>query len=349
MEALNELMEWKNEIMSIEALPTNVMSRFGVICSKICRGKGNLKLDIETLLDVSRRLSEGFVLNEELQRHQAALASATRGLEIEKLKNTELQKKLDISITQTTRLRCQHRLFKWHRLSTRLNEKHLCDLISTQRSSLDAKIQDLETKLTTQGEDLAQASLEAELAKNTAAVIATNALQHRGASHNLDQQMPFFPVAPSASRGLPGGDRNTSTSQEAEKGKFLLKRRSRNMALVRRLSKTKEDLTNSREAYNREAAVLKKRTSSIEAPEDDVSASLVTVDDDPIDEEISEALEAIAAQQRGMNRKRKESVETFKAKEIADNEEFLDDSSEVYAQGAFIERQSQLQAAKKVP
>ena len=70
MKGLQEFGEWKDAVITLEALPSNVLARLCVIASKISRSKSKLRTEMRQLLGVTRGLAQGILLDAEVQRHR---------------------------------------------------------------------------------------------------------------------------------------------------------------------------------------------------------------------------------------------------------------------------------------
>ena len=70
MQALADLCEWKDAVITVQALPTNVLTRLCMVCSKIVRTKSILHTELKELLGITRGLTKGILLDNEVQRHR---------------------------------------------------------------------------------------------------------------------------------------------------------------------------------------------------------------------------------------------------------------------------------------
>ena len=179
MEGLDEFMEWKNQIITIEALPTNVLSRLGVIASKLCRCKGNLRFDLTTVLDTASQLSAGLIRERELNEFKEELAKKATALQLAATKEFQLKRNLKSSLAQIIRLKSNHRLMKWQRLSSRVRETE--DAMQHEISSEEfrATIDRLEIGLKQQTAKTASAKAKKHLNNMRTLMVSTRRLTVR--------------------------------------------------------------------------------------------------------------------------------------------------------------------------
>jgi hypothetical protein len=68
--ALHDTLAWKDSVVAMDSLPSNVLARLCVLASKLTRGKSKLRSGLLKVIELTRGLSKGILLNEEVQRHR---------------------------------------------------------------------------------------------------------------------------------------------------------------------------------------------------------------------------------------------------------------------------------------
>ncbi|OQR86494.1 hypothetical protein ACHHYP_10485 [Achlya hypogyna] len=140
---LDELLAWKDHVVTIAALPTTALSTLAVLSSKICRCKGHIHTQLPKLLATTDDLIGGVLLNQHIHEYKTNMIEMSIAMDHEKMVLAEEQTKLRAALAQMARMKSAHRVFRWSRLSSRLRERELHRALDAQHAAFEAKREEL--------------------------------------------------------------------------------------------------------------------------------------------------------------------------------------------------------------
>ncbi|EQC28960.1 hypothetical protein SDRG_13297 [Saprolegnia diclina VS20] len=143
LDTLDELLQWKDHVVTLAALPTTALSTLAVLSSKLCRCKSHIRSALPQLLSTTDDLIGGVLLNEHIRAYKTNMVEMAIAMDHEKMVLTEEQVKLRAALAQMTRMKSAHRVFRWSRLSSRLRERELRRALDNQHCAFETKREEL--------------------------------------------------------------------------------------------------------------------------------------------------------------------------------------------------------------
>ncbi|RHY29346.1 hypothetical protein DYB32_005212 [Aphanomyces invadans] len=173
MDTVDELLEWKDQMMALHALPTNAVAGLVLLSSRFCRCKGRLQVELDRMVDMTHSLIGNLLLNSHIKQYKTNMIDMSVAMDNEKMVLAEEQCKLRAALAQLAHVKAAHRLFRWSRLSCRLREKELSHELDRQASVFHSKREEFHQVVKGQREQIT--ALTESLAKLQAAHAATTA------------------------------------------------------------------------------------------------------------------------------------------------------------------------------
>ncbi|KDO18544.1 hypothetical protein SPRG_22364, partial [Saprolegnia parasitica CBS 223.65] len=106
---LDELLQWKDHVVTVAALPTTALSTLAVLSSKLCRCKSHIRSALPQLLSTTEDLIGGVLLNERIRAYKTNMVEMATAMDHEKMVLAEEQVKLRAALAQLARMKSAHR------------------------------------------------------------------------------------------------------------------------------------------------------------------------------------------------------------------------------------------------
>ena len=134
---IDALLEWKDDVLELSALPLNMTMALVLVVSRLARACGDLGPPLRESLDLQRRYITGEVVDNEVEALKGEIVLQSHLLEMERLRRTEGERKLTASLAQVYRLRADLKLFRWARVSAKIqlnsSQERSARIIKTQQ------------------------------------------------------------------------------------------------------------------------------------------------------------------------------------------------------------------------
>jgi len=124
-QTLAELMAWKDDVFELSVLPLNMLSQLVIISSRLARGKGEMLPPLHEAMSLTRSFITGKVVNQEVEVLKATLIRQSNELELETMRRVEAERKLKLATAQVIKLRADAKIFRWARMTARLEVRRL--------------------------------------------------------------------------------------------------------------------------------------------------------------------------------------------------------------------------------
>ncbi|KAF0685810.1 Aste57867_22332 [Aphanomyces stellatus] len=165
LETVDDLLVWKDEMVTLHALPTNAISGLAVLSSRFCRCKGRLQTELTRLLSMTHELIGNLLLDQHILQYKTNMIDMSVAMDNEKMVLAEEQCKLRAALAQMSRMKASHRMFRWCRLSGRLRERELAQALERQAHHFDAKREEFHQVVKGQREHIQKLTDEVEKLK----------------------------------------------------------------------------------------------------------------------------------------------------------------------------------------
>ena len=119
---VDDLNDWKDNIISLVDLPKNILTGLMVAVSKLCRVKSTMRILLGDvgLVHLTRSLASGVLQHSEIKRLKNLSVQCRSQLDVEEMRTIETERKLRASLAQTICLRSQNRITRWYILTQKL-------------------------------------------------------------------------------------------------------------------------------------------------------------------------------------------------------------------------------------
>jgi len=170
--SLTELMNWKDDVLSVSALPSVVMTRLVVIVSKLCRTKNSIQKKGTEVVAAARNFTSGLQQTSEFQTLLERGNKVQLELKQAHASMRQLKAKGGKDTARVERLESGSRCFRWYRMCMQLLSMQQRLMDKRKWHAAHARVHSLQKQLEKQKQILVRSRLEAASYKNGAAAAA---------------------------------------------------------------------------------------------------------------------------------------------------------------------------------